>query len=152
MFVRGTTAQPNAEAVHHVGHVTRESGREDEVPFQITDPVLAGAELAGSKHRVDVVYHPFVDVADHTLIDPLLRIGRDLIDERESGTCGKDLERVLASRRGELLEDLLDLEVAQAVPLDPRGSMDRADPRAVPEPLSVSGVETEIGKEPPQVL
>lgn len=148
MLATRAVAQPRAEPMHHVRNVTGQRGREAEVAVRIADPVLTHAVLAGTEHRIDVVEHPAMDLADDPLVDPERRIGREVVDERERGARGQDLQRVLLRGRRQALKHLLDLEVVQAVPLDPGRAVDGANPRPMAEPVPIARVETQVGEEP----
>jgi len=144
----GTRSKPASETVHQVGNVAGHRRCEDQVPVRVSDPVLALPVLTGSQHRVDTLEDTPVDLPDRLFVDAQPTARRDLVHERERVTRGNDLERVLLPTRPPALEERLDLQVIETVPLDTGGPVDRPDPGAVPEPLLVPRVEPEVVQQP----
>ena len=84
-------------------------------------------------------------VPDEPLIDRHVALWCDLVDEAERLPRRQHLERVFSrERRSGTRENVLDLERVQAVPFDPRCSVDRSNPGAMPEPLRVLRIERQV--------
>ena len=116
-------------------------------------PVIAH-ELPGLpvQDRIDVVENALVDFPYHALIDHELRVWSDLVHKRESLASREYLESVLLSRRGQMLEHILDLKVVQAVPFNASGPVNGPHPGAMPKPIPVTGVDPQVGEQPLKVF
>ncbi|TMB78081.1 MAG: hypothetical protein E6J52_05145 [Chloroflexi bacterium] len=100
---------------------------------------------ARREQRIDVIKDESMHVPDEPLIDRHLALCCDLVDEAERLPRRQHLERVFSrKRRSGTRENVLDLERVQAVPFDPRCSVDRSNPRAMPEPLRVLRIKRQV--------
>jgi hypothetical protein len=148
----GAVPEPTAEAMHEIGHVPGDGRAEDERAIGVGQAVLTGAILAGPQHRVDVVEHPAVDLADRLLVDREVGPLGDLVHEGERLPHREDFEGVLLAQPRRTHQNLLHLEVVEAVALDACGAVDRAHPGAVAEPFLVPRIEAEVAEQPAQPL
>jgi hypothetical protein len=85
-----------------------------------------------------------MDLANDRLVDGDVR-RCDLVDERESLSAPKDLQRLLAREAiGGIGQQLFNLQVVETVPFDACCAMDRSNPCSAPEPCSVQWVDRKV--------